>query len=238
MKKLLILVTLLACMLFVGCTDVMNNLFPDELPTKDRMIGLWEVTELYDGNDTNTNILDTISLGYSGVKVPTFFYMTEDQDLQSTAGPLFLYMVYGLNNWTTFFGKMDEIFNYVNNKAFTNGQWGIEDSVVETFTIEAKILPPSMQTFTTILDLIPGINTSSLKKYIIHRFIDVSVTVEEGSDTMVWELTTNTSGYYYTQNAQLDQDLWSGWNAEHFSKCKIILTKRVGTLEQKIEEFQ
>ncbi|MBD3316942.1 MAG: hypothetical protein GF344_14230 [Chitinivibrionales bacterium] len=237
MTRIFSTLTLLWVVLLSGCSQILSDLNPT-LPTKSRMVGLWEVTGLYDDSNRLINIIDTISLGYDTRAVPTYVYLTEDQDMQSTAGPLFLYIVYGLNNWTTFFGKLDQVFDYANAKAFTNGQWGIEAGVVDNFTIEAKIMPPSMQTFASILDLIPGLNTDQLKKYIVHRFINVAVTFESSNgDTMIWEMTDATGGYYYTQNAQLEQELWSGWSAYNFSRCRIVFERRIGTLEQKIEEF-
>lgn len=238
MKKLLVSLTIFSLLLFVGCTEIIDSLFVEEPVTSERMNGVWEITAVYDNNDTSVNMLDTIILGYGDINVPMYLNLNNSYDeMETTAGPLLLYLVYGRNNWTTFFGKLDQIFDYVDGRYFTSGEWGIADTVdAENLTIKAKVMPPSMTTFTEILDLIPGINTSVLKKYVIHQFKKVTVEMESDS-LMTWEFSDNTEAFYYTQNDELDPELWSGWSASSFSRCTIVMEKRIKTLDQLIDDL-
>lgn len=238
MKKLLIISGVLLIILFSGCTELLNSLVPDEPVTSEMMNGLWEVIGVYDESDTSTNLLDTIILGYGSVSVPMYVNLNNSYDqLASTAGPLFLYLVYGKSNWTTFFGKLDQIFDYVDGRYFTEGEWGISDTAnADALALKAKVMPPSMTTFAEILDLIPGLETAALKKYVIHHFTKIQVEMATDS-TMTWEFTDNTDAIYYTQNDELNPDPWLGWTADGFSRCKIELKKKMGTLDGLMENL-
>lgn len=209
----------------------------NSIPISEQMNGLWEVTGVFDESDTSVNLLDTLLLGYGSTKVPLYANLNNSYDqFEGTMGPLLLYLMFGKNNWTTFFGKLDQIFDYVDSQFFTGGEWGIPDSG-NPLAVKGKIMPPSMTTFAEILDLIPGINTSGLYKYLISQFNGVEVEMISES-VMEWHFTDETTSIYYTQNNMLENELWTGWSSAAFSRCRIVFKKCTGTLSQKMEELR
>lgn len=203
----------------------------------DQMNGVWEVTGVFDNSATNVNILDTLLLGYESLKVPMYVNLNTSYDgFESTMGPLFLYLIFGKSNWTTFNGRLDQIFNYVSGRYFTDGEWVIADSG-NSLIIKAKLVPPSMNTFKEILDLVPGINTHTLYKYLIPQYSGIEVEII--SDSIIeWNFTDDVRSIFYTQNDMLEPEMWNGWNSAAFSRCRIVFKKCAETLEQKMDELR
>lgn len=232
MKKLL----LLALFLMLSSCELLQLTAPT--PTATLMKGVWQVTELYDissdTEDSTVNMIDSIGLGYRGNKVPQYFDIQEDGTVTSTAGPLMLYIVYGNGNYTNFTAKLDDIFNYADYK-FTNGEWRIEDGTVDNFEIQMKLSPPGMKTLTDILELF-GVNTQKIKTYLIHRFYKVDVDISNSSKKrMEWIFSDSTDARYFVQGNSFDTDEeWAGWDAHKFTRCKLVLEKQVGTLQDLI----
>lgn len=233
MKKIVKLVGVALLLgMFSGC-GVLDSL-DDPTPTETLMEGVWEVTAVYDmgASDPAVNMLDSIGLGYNTRKVPQYMKLSEDGYIQTTAGPLFLYLVYGNKNWTNFFGKLDDVFKYADLE-FTNGNWAIDNGVVSDFDIRITLMPPSMKTFTSILELF-GVNTQQIKSYLLHEFLNVDVTVK-GSNRMEWEWTNDVLATYFTSGDNFTEEKWLGFEASKYTRCKIVFEKRAGTLQDLVQ---
>jgi len=226
--------------MFSGCTWLLESL-DDPTPTATLMEGVWEVTAVYnmdDGADSKVNMVDSIGLGYGNVQVPFYVHMLEDGDVHTTAGPLFLYLVYGNSNYTNFFGKLDEVFKY-NDLETTNGDWLIQDGIQDDFEIQMKLMPPSMGSLTSILELF-GVNTQKIRTFLQHHFSNVTVEIDDSDpDTMVWEWTDDVTGTYFTQGSSLlKSDPWLGFDATRYTRCRIVFEKKVGTIQDLIQAAQ
>lgn len=222
--------------MFSGC-GLIDDLADDPTPTETLMKeGMWKVTAVYDDANPGVNIVDTLQLGFAGTKVPFVFNMKDMDELTCTGGPLFLYLVYGRSNWTEFMGKMDQVFNYIDGEAVTTGEWGIGDGVVSKFTIELKLQPPGLNSMLSAINKILGLDalTQKIDKYVIHKFYDVDVTLE--GSKMIWELTDETRGKYFTQNQYLDDVEWIQVNPQNFSRCRIVFEKWSGAEATKLFE--
>jgi len=212
---------------FTGC-DLLN-LTPQE-PTKTRMEGIWQVTEAY--NERGESILDSIDFPTS------IFQLKSNNDVLSTAGPMMMYIVYGGNQYTKIASKIDQVMNYSNAEVTTDGEWFIENGYgVNRFTLEMKLEGlPGQSTITDILRLI-GIRSEFLQTTIYHKFLDVSVTFDAFSDSvMTWDFDNTTTAEYNYKNSKGDYVLWDGWPTNSFSHCRFVLTKRVKTLPDLVKE--
>ncbi len=226
--------TFLLVILLQGC-GLLESL-NDPTPTQTLMEGVWEVTAVYDmGKDSTVNMLDSIGLGYKSSRIPFFVKLSEDGDMQSTAGPLFLYLVYGNRSYPNFFGKLDELFRYGDMET-TNGDWSINDGIQNNFDIQIKLMPPSMKTFTNILELF-GVNVQKIKTFLLHRFNDVSVDIDSVTPKkMTWRWSSSVDATYFTSGDNFDNVIWLGWQATKFSRCKVVFEKRVGTLQDLVNQ--
>jgi len=225
---------ILMVILVQGCSIL--DSFNDPTPTQTLMEGVWQVTAVYDlSNDSTVNMLDSIGLGYKSSRIPFFVKLSEDGDMQSTAGPLFLYLVYGNRNYTNFFGKLDDLFRYADMET-TNGDWSINDGIQDDFDMQVKLMPPSMKTFTNILELF-GVNVQKIKTFLLHRFNNVSVDIDSSSPKeMTWRWTSAVDASYFTSGDNFDNVIWVGWEATKFSRCKVVFEKKVGTLQDLINQ--
>lgn len=234
MKKLLLLVGSLFLITLAGCSDILDALIEEEEPTKDRMQGLWEVTEAYD--DSGNSVLSDVKFP-KNAPIASAFHLSNDNTVVSTAGPLVMYLVYGntfLDNYTSIASKIDEVFKYAGND-FTGGEWFIEPGVVDSFTLEMKLEGlPGQKTIVEILDLL-GIGNGYLDQVIYHKFVNMTVTLDDDS-TMVWELEEGrTTARYNKKNGQGDYVLWEGFPADKFVRARLVLTKRLGDISDLIE---
>ncbi len=228
MKKMLKLTAMTLLIGLISSCTVLENLVEEETPTTDRIQGVWEATSVLEIGTDTLDILDTLNL-----RIPSYIHIKENTHFSSTAGPLFLYLVYGKSKWTQVTSKIDQLFDYAKITT-TDGRWFCGPQVVDVFTPEVTLSFPSSQTFKTILDVF-GVGNGYLDTYIEHKFKDVSITFE-GDDTMYWEWTDMTEGVYNKLNNHGDPILWSGWDATRFSRCRIKFEKRVKTLTTLIDE--
>lgn len=207
---------------FTGC-DFLKTLTPPEEPTKTRMEGVWQVTEAY--NEKGESILDSIDFPVS------VFQLKSNNDVISTAGPMMMYIVYGGSQYVKIASKIDQVMNYTNAEVTTDGEWFIDNGYdINHFTIEMKLEGlPGQSALTDILNLI-GIRSEFLQTTIYHKFLDVNVTFNTFSDSlMTWDFSPATAQYNY-KDGHGNPVLWNGWPTNSFSHCRFVLTKRVNTL--------
>ena len=120
----------------------------------------------------------------------------------------------------------------------TNGDWNVNDGVVNDFDIQVKLMPPSMKTFTNILELF-GVNVQKIKMFLLHSFNDVTVKVYSSTPkTMTWYWTSSVDATYFTSGDNFNNMIWVGWDAKKFSRCKAVLQKRVGTLQDLVNQHK
>ncbi len=226
MKKMMKLIGVaLLFSMFTSCSLV-DELIEDETPTKTKMQGVWEVVEVKEIGTDTLDILNTLN-----PKIPSFIHIKENTHFSSTAGPLFLYIVYGRSKWTQIMSKVDQFFDYA-KLTTTDGRWFSGGGVVETFTPQVTLSFPSSSAAKSFLELF-GVGNGYFDTYIEHKFKDVSISFTN-DDTMYWEWTESTVGEYNKMTDEGDLLLWHGWEADKYSRCRLKLVKRVGTLTELI----
>jgi hypothetical protein len=194
-----------------------------EIPTKTRMEGTWEVVEAY--NEKDSSIIKQISFP------TTVFNLGSDNSVLSTAGPMFMYIVYGSSKYTEISSKIDQVFKYADLNFNNGGEWFIKkEGVVNKFTIEMKLEGlPGQTAFKDILSLL-GVKSSFIDFTIYHMFTDVYVNMID-DETMEWRFTNDTFAEYNTKNEYGKYVLWNGVSTNTFSKCSFILKKRTKSLK-------
>lgn len=208
----------------LGC----EYLFEEDIPTKSKMEGVWEVIEAYDAD--GTPIIDDI-------KFPvTAFHLSSDNTVLSTSGPMTMYLVYGGSEYVKIASKIDQVFNYASLDV-NGGEFFIEGGQVNRFTLEMKLEGlPGQKALTELLELLK-IGNDYLDITVYHKFMDIKVTFAGAdADTMMWEFDNLTHAVYNTKNQYGNYILWEGWPAVNFSKCSFVLRKRIKSLEEVIKE--
>jgi hypothetical protein len=207
----------------VGC-QFLN--FTPGVPTQTKMEGVWKVTEATDVS-SNTSILNSINFPVTAFKLST------TNGVLSTAGPMFMYIVYGPSAFANVVGKVDAAFDYAHLNT-TDGEWFIDTGNVDNFTIEMKLSLPGASTIETLLQVLGVQNTylQGIYKHIIyHKFENVKVSFPNGGDSvMVWEFDNSTTALYNTKDSQGNYVLWNGWPTSGFSKCKFTLQKQASDI--------
>ena len=189
----------------------------EEIPTKDKMEGVWTVTEAY--NELDQNILNKINFPI------TAFHLSSDNTVISTAGPMVMYIVYGDNKYTQIASTIDQVFNYA-NLDFNGGEFFVGGGEQSRFTLEMKLEGlPGQKALTELLELI-GIGNAYLDVVVYHKFRDVKVFFEDNGNTMIWEWDNITTAVYNTKDNYGDYVLWGGWPVNNFSKCQFVLRKQ------------
>ncbi len=214
--------------MFSGCDFILDPEAPT--PTETLMQeNMWEVTAVYDENDPYKNIADSLRLGLGNAEVPFVFNMKDLNDFNSTAGPLFLYLVYGDSKWTNIAGKVDQVFDYLDADAIASGTWGLGSGVVSTFMFEVKLQPPGFNSLVSVIEDLFGLQAFSQKidKYALHKFKKVEVSFE--GDKMIWEVTDQVETEYTTQvwsDAQSDLvEIPFAIEGNNYSRCIIEFEK-------------
>lgn len=206
---------------------------PEPTPTNELMEGVWELTGATQGD---SSILDRVTSVF-----PTYIQLDDKNSVNSTAGPLFMYIVYGDSRFINVTSRLDEVFSYA-DLSLTEGEWFIDkNKVVDLFTIEIKLRFPTMQTLNDIFDLLqvdlPEIAADAIDIIVYHKFKDVSVTVsDDNPDQMIWEWTDNVTPVYNTKDKYGDPVLYTGVSTDSYSRCKLTFTKRVKSLTDMINQ--
>jgi len=198
--------------------------------TKEKMMGVWEVTGAW--NENGVSVLSTINFPV------TVIHLADANSVNSTAGPMFMNIVYGGSKYTQIASQIDQVFNYA-SLDLTEGEWFIEGGYPERFTIEMKLQGlPGQSSLTTLLNAL-GIAQNYLDVTVYHKFMDVKVSFEPGNDSvMVWDFDDQTTAVYNTKNSQGNYVLWGGWPVTSFGHYTFELTKRIKTVRQIILDQQ
>lgn len=202
-------------LLFINC-GLLDELVTTEEPTYERMQAIWKVTEAK--NEFGDDILGKINFPV------TVFDLQTSNALNSTAGPMATYMVYGANAYTNVATKIDQVFDY-SKLDIDDGEWFISDGVTSRFTLLLKLESvPGLTSLTTLLSWF-GVYTPILRETIYYKFKNVKVTFDT-DDVMVWEFDNETTTEYYTVDEQGDKRLIT-LSTDSFSHCRFVLTKQV-----------
>ncbi|MCI5057447.1 MAG: hypothetical protein MRY83_15130 [Flavobacteriales bacterium] len=222
MKKLFPFLFIVAAIL-TGCTD-------EPTPTRDLMEGVWELTEAYDEDDSL--ITDRINGLF-----PTYVHLDDNNSVNSTAGPMFMYIVYGKSNFVNVASKLDQAFSYADLK-FTEGEYFMKkDEVVDRFTIEMKMKFLTLESLTTILELMNINPPSFIEEVIYHKFIDVNVIIDDENDqVMEWAWDSSTQPTYNIKDEYGNPVLWYGIPWESFTKGRFVFQKKVKSLTELANE--
>jgi len=228
MKRLITSFAIIALPLvyfFSSCEPV-----EEPTPTHDLMQGVWELTEATDENDSIITSRVTNLF-------PTFLHLDDNNSVNSTAGPLFMNIVYGQSDFVTFMSKLDDAFKYADMKLTEGEFFMIKNEVVDRFTIEIKMKFLTMESLTTILEMI-GINPPGFVEAVIyHKFVDVRVEInDDNPDVMIWEFDDITEPRYNIKDEHGDYVSWSGVSVNKFSKITVRWEKRVKSLTELVQE--
>ncbi|PLX01263.1 MAG: hypothetical protein C0594_13560 [Marinilabiliales bacterium] len=203
-------------------------------PTHELMQGVWELVEAYDANDSL--ITDRVTSFY-----PTYLHLDDMNSVNSTAGPLFMYIVYGDSRFIEVQSKMGDIFKYA-DLTLTEGEWFIKkNEVVTDFTIEMKLKFPTMDVFTNIMELmnvdVGGIVGDMLDAVIYHKFLTVAVEINDDNDeSMTWTFSDETQAQYNTKDYTGTYMSFTGVGVEEFSRCKLKFVKKVESLTNLVND--
>lgn len=220
--KYLMMVAIVSCiMVFPACE------LEEEIPTKTSMEGVWEVSQAFNASGQLIN---------NQVNFPiTAFYLSSDNTMLSTGGPLFMYVVYGPNKYTDIAAKIDQVFNYT-TLTFNGGEFFVGDGQQTRFTLEMKLEGlPGLKTLTTLLELL-GIQQSWLNVVVYHKFMNVKVSFSGDMNTMIWEIDNQTTAVYNTKDQYGNYLLWQGWPVNNFQRCKLVLVKRSQDLRSLVKD--
>ena len=203
----------------------------DETPTDELMQGVWEVTEATDAD--GTDIMPNIT----GL-CPTFIALDDADGVISTAGPMFMYIVYGKSNFISVSSKLNQVFDYA-SLTLTNGEFFMEkDQVTDNFTIEMKLKFPGAQTVESVLNILGlGLPSSLTDVVVYHKFKNVMVEIDElNPDQMIWQFDAATEAVYNIKDKYGDPITWNGISVTQFSKCRFVLSKKVKTIQQCVSD--
>lgn len=202
----------------------------DPTPTNELMEGVWKITKIVDEN--NEDITQTVTNWF-----PTFIHLDGQNSVNSTAGPLFMYIVYGKSRFINVASKVDDVFKYANIQ-LTEGEWFIDkNKVVDNFTVEIKMRFPTAQTLNDVFTIFnvpaPEFVQDALDLIVYHRFKYVTVEVNEVTpNEMIWEFNSKVAADYNTKDQYGDKIAYTGIPVSSFSKCRITFAKQVKGINQ------
>lgn len=215
-------------LVFQSCTKIDNP-----TPTNELMEGVWEVSEVIDAN--GIDITDTI-IGL----FPAYLHLDDANSVNSTAGPLFMYLVYGKSRIINISSKLDEVFKYTDMQ-LTEGEWFIDkNKVVDNFTLEIKMRFPSLETFNEIFEIFninpPEIVADAIDIIVYHKFKFIKTNIDElDSQRMTWTISEEVEANYYTKDQYGDRVVYLGINPNSFSHCTITWAKKASPLTQLVQ---
>ncbi|HBS86322.1 MAG: hypothetical protein A2W91_19100 [Bacteroidetes bacterium GWF2_38_335] len=207
----------------------------DPTPTNELMEGVWEMNSLYD-NTTSGEKKDSVVAFF-----PQWIHMDDMNSVNSTLGPLFMWIVYGDSKFISVTSKIDEVFKYADLQ-LTEGEWFIDkNKVVDNFTIEIKMKFPTMETVTEIFDIfnidLPEFAEDAMDLVIYHKFKYVGVTInDDNPDKMVWTFGEGVQPTYNTKDQYGDPVLYHGLDVNPFSECTITFERKAKSLTDLIQE--
>ena len=222
MKKLFFCL-LASVTFFSSCTK-------EPTATKILMQGNWQLTAATDAN--GNDILSKVTFPV------TVIQLTDDNGMLGTHAPLATRVVYGDTKWTEVSGKMNQLFDYANFR-FNTGEFFVGEGSVDNFTLEFKLQATAIAggVLSDILSIF-GVANGWLQQTVYHKFTNVKISfpgeessiftsnAKEEKNTMIWEFTDATQGFYNYKNAQGNSVLWNGWPVEKFARGKYTWTKK------------
>lgn len=212
---------------FNSCEKILNP-----KPTHELMQGVWKVDVVYD--DAGKDITDKVT-----TLLPAYIHLDDKNSVNSTCGPLFMYIVYGNSKFINVVGRVDEIFDYA-DLSLTEGEWFIKKAgQTDKFTCEIKMKFPGMNTLESILSDMGGINLGFLENMIeaviYHKFIDIEVGVNElFPNQMTWTIGNGVNPVYNTKDQYGNYVLWHGVSLDAYSRCTIHWKKQSKSLTELI----
>ena len=203
-------------------------------PTNELMEGkVWQVTEIY--SEQGNLITDSVISFF-----PTYIHLDDANSLNSTAGPLFMYIVYGDSKFIEVTSTFDEIFKYADMQ-LTEGEWFIDkNKVVDNFTLEVKMRFPSAETLNEVFQILnidpPEIVADAIDIIVYHKFKFVKVNItEKDPNNMVWTMTSSVEANYYTKDQYGDPVVYVGVSSNSFQKLQIVMQKRAESITSLVE---
>ncbi len=226
------LFTLLIASVLLGTTSCEKLKNPT--PTHELMQGVWKIDVVYDEN--GKDITDSVT-----TLLPAYLHLDDKNSINSTCGPLFMYIVYGNSRFMNIISRIDEVFDYA-DLSLTEGEWFIKKAgQTNVFTCEIKLKFPAMNTLESILSDMGGINLGFIEEMIeaviYHKFMNVGVEINDwNSNSMKWTFNNNITPVYNTKDQYGNYVLWNGVSINTFSRCTIYWKKQTKTLNQLIKE--
>lgn len=200
----------------------------DPTPTNELMEGVWKLESIVEEN--GPNITDTVTGWF-----PTFIQLNDANGFLSTAGPLWMYLVYGRSEFINISSKIDEVFNY-GDLEMSLGDWYIDkNKVVDNFTLKARLRFPALETVNEIYEILPfdppEFVADAIDLIIYHRFKNIGVSInDDDPDKMVWIIDNEVVADYNTVNNVGDPVVYVGVNPSNFSHCTITFKRAVKSL--------
>lgn len=206
----------------------------DPTPTNELMEGVWKLESIVEEN--GSNITDTVTGWF-----PTFIQLNDANGYISTAGPLWMYLVYGKSKFISISSKIDEVFEYAKLET-SLGDWFIDkNKVVDNFTLKARLRFPTFNTVSTIFDILgfdaPEGFEDLTDMIIYHRFRNVGVIInDENPDKMIWTFDSKVVADYSTVDNEGTPVVYIGIDPKLFSKCTITFKKEIKNLTDLCKE--
>ncbi len=203
-------------------------------PTHELMQGVWKVDVVYDEN--GKDITDSVT-----TLLPAYLHLDDKNSINSTCGPLFMYIVYGNSRFMNIIGRIDEVFDYA-DLSLTEGEWFIKKAgQTDVFTCEIKMKFPAMNTLESILSDMGGVNLGFIDELIeaviYHKFMNVGVEINDwNTNRMRWTFHDGITPVYNTKDQYGNYVLWNGISLNTFSRCTIYWKKQSKTLNQLIKD--
>ena len=203
-------------------------------PTNELMEGVWKLDKIIDEN--GINVTDTVMSYF-----PSYLHLDDANSVNSTVGPLFMYLIYGDSKFIEVSSKFEEFFKYTDAQ-LTEGEWFIDkNKVVDNFTLEIKMKFPTMETFTEIFNIfdidLPEVIEDAMSIVVYHKFKFVKTKIDDSNpNLMVWEVTKNVEANYYTKDQYGDQIVYVGISPEAFTKCTMTWSKQTKSLTQLMDD--
>jgi hypothetical protein len=219
---------LLSISLFISVTFLFSSCEKekDPTPTKTKMEGVWVVSEAYDS--AGVSILPKMQ---NSLLPLTAFYLSSDNTVLSTAGPMVTYLVYGDSKFTQIASNINQWFNYA-NLTFNGGEFFVADGTPDRFALEMKLEGIGGGVTNTLAEILSlfGIQAQWLKTVVYHKFMDVGVSFNDAGDKMSWSFDNSTYAAYNMKDNNGNYVLWYGWPISKFSKCRFVLSKKTQSL--------
>lgn len=227
-KHILPFIGISLMMVFTTCEWLEEQKAKPE-PTRDLMLGVWEISEAID-LETGDTITGKTKVLYSGL------HLSSDNTVISTTGPLVTYLVYGDTKWTEISSIIDEVFNYA-DLSFNGGEFFTSNErTFDRFTFEPKLEGiGGSKSLEDIMDVF-NIHAEWMNTVVYHKFIDVKVEINgTNPNHMVWTFDDSTITSYNIKNQHGEPVAWEGYTAP-FRKCKWIMEKRSKSLKDLVRE--